>query len=187
MLTILLYALTIAIAATAISTILTQPDKPLHIWLKWLEDSYAYQVTTLTNPDETTQTSGKIDRTKPASFAPQTARTQLTVLPTFWVYQMFAACNVCFSGQMAFWFFGISYAQQPIAAAVFALVFGLFVASALVAKSRLLCAFFFAVNIAANGWFLGWHNLLHLPVLVACTIYFAAVAETIYTRFLISR
>lgn len=185
MLTIILYAFVIAVAATSISTVLIEPGKPLRAYKQWLENKYAYRTEEANQPEEQQKSFGKMDRTNPqASITPAA---KLVKSQSFWVFEMLIACTVCFSGQMAFWLYGFTYISSPEYAIFFALILALYLLSALVAKSKLLCAFYFGINFAAIVYLLGWKSAIHLPIAVAITIYFAAVAETFYNRFLASR
>ena len=182
---ILLYALIIAIAATGISTVLIEPGKPLRFVKIWLENNYAYQTKDAAQAEEQQPTFGKMDRTNPQASIPPPAK--LVKSTSFWVFEMLIACTVCFSGQMAFWLYGFTHISSPERAIFFALILVLYLLSALVAKSKLLCGFYFGINFAAIVYLLGWKSAIHVPITVAITIYFAAVAETIYNRFLASR
>lgn len=183
--TILLYALIVAIAATGISTVLIEPGKPLRFFREWLESNYAYRRDEADQSEVQQPAFGKMDRTNPQASMPPAA--QLVKSTSFWVFEMLIACTVCFSGQMAFWLYGFTYISSPECAVFFALILVLYLLSALVAKSKLLCGFCFGINFAAIVYLLGWKSAIHLPITVAITIYFAAVAETIYNRFLASR
>lgn len=184
MLTILIYAVCIALTAIAITCILAEPGKPFWFVKKWLEDNYAYKNTE--QPIVEPVVHGKIDRNNFADFT-RIVLPSVEKRASFWIYEMLGACTVCFSGQLAFWFCGIHKASDAKQVGILLAILATYLIATLTLKNKAVSAAIFAANIVALWLLFDWKIVAQLPIVIGTTIFIAAYLEGIYTRQIASR
>lgn len=188
MLTILIYAVCIALTATATTCILSEPGKPYWYVKKWLEDKYAYTAIIKDEAEaEQIGTQGKIDRSQPFTFKPSVTLTSPNKSTSFWIYEMLGACTICFAGQLAFWFCGIHKASSINHVCILLCIFALYLIATLTIKSKVVSALLFSANTAALWLIFGWKTVAQLPIIIGTTIFIAAFLEGVYSRQMVSR